>query len=102
MADSYSTGIDLIHELRLRRWARRNYVPADQRSDESWNPIVLDEMRLKDAELQKTSLHQPMTSSCVPLAPVMMDFHGVHQAHQEQIKPKLVDSTWEQGIRIYG
>ena len=34
---------------RLRRWARENYVPASQR-DMQWHPIVLDEMRRKDAE----------------------------------------------------
>jgi hypothetical protein len=47
--------LDLIEELRLRRWARENYVPADER-DASWHPIILDEMRRKDGETQETVL----------------------------------------------
>jgi hypothetical protein len=41
--------LDLIEELRLRRWARENYVPADER-DAAWHPIILDEMSRKDGE----------------------------------------------------
>lgn len=41
--------VDFIEELRLRRWARENYVSADDR-DETWHPVVLDEMRAKDSE----------------------------------------------------
>jgi hypothetical protein len=47
-----STGLaelDLIEELRLRRWARENYVPAGQR-DVSLHPVILDEMARKDRE----------------------------------------------------
>jgi len=41
--------LDLIEELRLRRWARQNYVPPRERST-GWHPVVLDEMRSKDGE----------------------------------------------------
>jgi hypothetical protein len=41
--------IDVIEELRLRRWAREHYVPDDQR-EMSWHPVVLDEMARKDLE----------------------------------------------------
>ena len=44
--------IDFIEELRLRRWARENYVPTVER-EESWHPVVLDEMRSKDEEGQE-------------------------------------------------
>lgn len=40
---------DFIEEIRLRRWARENYVPANER-DESWHPVVLEEMHAKDRE----------------------------------------------------
>lgn len=40
---------DFIEEIRLRRWARENYVIAEDR-DESWHPVVLDEMRIRDLE----------------------------------------------------
>lgn len=45
--------IDFIEELRLRRWARENYVPTDER-EESWHPVVLDEMRNKDQDGQES------------------------------------------------
>ena len=41
--------IDFIEELRLRRWARENYVPATQREG-NWHPVVIDEMSKKDRE----------------------------------------------------
>jgi hypothetical protein len=41
--------VDFIEELRLRRWARLNYVPAEQRQH-NWHPIVLEEMTRKDEE----------------------------------------------------
>lgn len=44
-----SDDVDLIEELRLRRWARENYVPVRER-DNSWHPIILDEMSRKDQE----------------------------------------------------
>ena len=45
-----SMQVDPIEELRLRRWAREIYVPADDR-DESWHPIILKEMCSRDAEI---------------------------------------------------
>ena len=41
--------LDFIEELRLRRWARENWVPIDKRSHK-WHPIVHDEMEKKDSE----------------------------------------------------
>jgi hypothetical protein len=47
--------IDLIEELRLRRWARENYVPSGER-DTAWHPIILDEMGRKDREASPAAL----------------------------------------------
>jgi len=47
--------VDFIEELRLRRWARENYVPTVQR-DRAWHPIVLDEMNRKDGESREAAL----------------------------------------------
>jgi hypothetical protein len=47
--------LDFIEELRLRRWARENYVPADERST-AWHPIILEEMRRKDGEVSEAVL----------------------------------------------
>ncbi len=41
--------VDAIEEMRLRIWARKNYAPASER-DESWHPVILDEMIRKDHE----------------------------------------------------
>ena len=35
--------LDAIAEMRLRTWARRNYVPVNGR-DSSWHRVILDEM----------------------------------------------------------
>ena len=43
--------VDVIEELRLRRWAREHYVPADERK-RSWHPIILEEMLRKDEEVE--------------------------------------------------
>lgn len=50
MATESLAQVDFIEELRLRRWARENYVPDTQR-DTSWHPIIIEEMRRKDQEL---------------------------------------------------
>jgi hypothetical protein len=49
MTSSVLADLDFIEELRLRRWARENFVPVEQRLP-SWHPIVLDEMLRKDDE----------------------------------------------------
>ncbi len=41
--------LDFIEELRLRRWARENYVPRNGRQM-TWHPIVHEEMEKKDLE----------------------------------------------------
>jgi hypothetical protein len=43
------TEVDFIEEIRLRRWARENYVPADER-DDAWHPVILEEMHAKEIE----------------------------------------------------
>jgi hypothetical protein len=42
--------LDFIEELRLRRWARENYVPLKQR-EKTWHPVVHEEMTKKESEL---------------------------------------------------
>jgi hypothetical protein len=41
--------LDVIEELRLRRWARENYVPGPNRQ-RNWHPVVHEEMEKKDHE----------------------------------------------------
>ena len=49
MQRSSLADVDFIEELKLRRWARENYVPASNRHH-GWHPIVLEEMSRKDQE----------------------------------------------------
>ncbi len=49
MVSSVVLEVDFIEELRLRRWARENYLPPDKRQD-GLHPIILEEMRRRDAE----------------------------------------------------
>jgi hypothetical protein len=51
MASAVMAEVDLIEELRLRRWARENYVPVESRS-RSWHPVILDEMARKDEDVE--------------------------------------------------
>jgi hypothetical protein len=50
MLSSIAAEVDLIEELRLRRWAREHYVPRNHR-EMSWHPVILDEMDKKDNEM---------------------------------------------------
>jgi len=49
MISSGLAELDFIEELRLRRWARENYVPSGRRQI-NWHPIVHQEMEKKDLE----------------------------------------------------
>ena len=49
MVSSGLVDLDFIEELRLRRWARENFVPVEQRLLK-WHPVILDEMVRKDLE----------------------------------------------------
>lgn len=64
MTDGVMAELDLIEELRLRRWARENYVPGGQR-EQSWHPVVHDEMARKDRETGSADLAPDYTWSKV-------------------------------------
>lgn len=50
-ASGFMADVDFIEELRLRRWARENFVPFEERS-RTWHPIILEEMLRKDEETE--------------------------------------------------
>lgn len=52
MTSSGLAELDFIEELRLRRWARENYVPPDSRNN-GWHPVVLEEMKKKDRDMSE-------------------------------------------------
>jgi hypothetical protein len=63
--------LDIVAELKLRQWARRNYVIPELRQDDDWHQIVIDEMRLRDQELARIAPLQTVVTSTgiVPLEP---------------------------------
>ncbi len=63
MLSSVGTEVDFIEELRLRRWAREHYVPNGER-EESWHPVVLDEMARKDRDLTANPTSQYEVVTC--------------------------------------
>ncbi len=52
MMSGVSAELDFIEELRLRRWARENYVPPEQRKA-TWHPVVHEEMEKKDRDMTR-------------------------------------------------
>ena len=78
--------IDLTEELRLRSWARMNYVIPEFR-DPAWHPVLLDEMRQQDHEFI-----EPEYPSCghglVPLQPT--EIRLLHPAHKGPNAPNLL------------
>jgi hypothetical protein len=47
--DANRPSVDVIEEMRLRTWARKNYIQESQR-DDLWHPVILDEMLRIDQE----------------------------------------------------
>ena len=88
--------VDLIKELRLRRWARSNYVPTEQRNY-TWNPVVLDEMLRKDQELRERACDRAIRSSYVPLPPTTITKR--HDSHPSNPEPNLL--RYAESFEIY-
>lgn len=61
--------VDMVRELRLRRWAREHYVPPARR-DESWHPIVLEEMQIRDKELSAPVITFSASAALSTVGPV--------------------------------
>jgi len=72
--------IDIIEELQLRRWAREHYVAPD--------PVVSDEMRLRDAEIIIDSRARDSVVAFVPLAPTVIQ--RLHEPHEQPGQPALL------------
>jgi hypothetical protein len=86
MSTTFYSNVDLIKELRLRRWARCHYVAQSERSD-SWHPIVLNEMSKRDLERDLETFRQPPSSAFVPLEPT--DFYVLHGPREFPEEPKV-------------
>ena len=61
MSEAETSKIDFVRELRLRQWARQHWVSYEDRRS-TWHPIVLDEMSIKDGELQRSLVSEPVSA----------------------------------------
>ena len=43
--------LDVIQEIRMRTWARQNYLPAQERGGDL-HPVAIDEMNRMDSETE--------------------------------------------------
>lgn len=95
--------VDIIRELRLRSWARENYVPAYARR-EGWHPIVLDEMERRDREPGRLILPETVPNAArSPYVPLLPTFHRLDQPHFEHQPPHLLGrAAVEVGLFIPG
>lgn len=73
--------IDLIEELKLRQWARRNYVEPSLR-DPSWHPIVHLEMEVRDLE-QRDSAPASLAAGLVPLEDRRIRIDAAHTSRAD-------------------
>jgi hypothetical protein len=55
MVSSVSAELDFIEELKLRRWARENYVPRHERRTD-WHPVIHEEMDKKDFDQETVTI----------------------------------------------
>ena len=69
--------LDVVTELRLRRWARERYVSREDRNP-TWNFVVLDEMERKDRELAGEDAVGRPSYQFVPLEPRRFRIEGAH------------------------
>ena len=60
MSEAETSMIDFVRELRLRQWARQHWVSHEARRS-TWHPIVLEEMSIKDGELQRSLVSEPVS-----------------------------------------
>lgn len=92
MPNLRSADMNLMKELRLRRWARENYVSAEERG-EGWHEVVMDEMLRKDAELLEQAVNRSVTLAYVPLMPD--NRHSLHEPHVGLVAPYIVVNSAE-------
>lgn len=95
MMGSSSRELDLVAELRLRQWARRNYVRVEQRRDSEWHPVVISEMRRIDWENSRAERVQEIVTSTgvVPLERSQHQATRIDEPHADISTPKMHFTT---------
>ena len=83
--------LDFVAELRLRQWARRNYVPPADRRDSDWHAVVLDEMRLIDRDRSPTPTIEGIVTSIgrTPIEPSRHEGIRADKPHSDVPAPRI-------------
>lgn len=91
MMNSDNRDIELIAELRLRQWARRNYVSAAERCDSDWHSVVVNEMRRIDRDLSLVEIPQTVVTSTgvAPLEPSQHQAIRIDEPHAAVPAPNI-------------
>jgi len=91
MTNNRSQELDLVAELRLRQWARRNYVPSAERCDDDWHTVVVDEMRRIDQDRGLLDAVQAIVTSegIQALEPSLHDGFRIDEPHAEVGAPRI-------------
>jgi hypothetical protein len=74
--------LDFVEELRVRQWARRNWVPLNLR-DLRWHAVILEEMSDRDRELMGVT---DTDARVVPLQQVTATLAGPHFLQSEPVR----------------
>lgn len=87
--------LDLVAELRLRQWARRNYVPVAERRDSDWHAVVISEMCRIDRNLNLIEVAPKvvMSTGLVPLEPSQHQAIRIDEPHAAVPAPKMQFTT---------
>jgi hypothetical protein len=92
--------MDMVKELRLRRWARENYVPVEERSPD-WDAVILDEMQIRDEDFASIIPRDEPGSKLVPLEPATFIFDTPHLGptsphflSKPEPRSSILDSEW--------
>lgn len=94
--------MDIVKELRLRRWARENYVLPDQRSNR-WDAVILNEMESMDRDIAEQKQNHEWLSAYAPvLAQGGIEQHRkVHQAHRDLVEPNFLNDTISEQSELF-
>ena len=91
MTTGYPDFVDPVQELRLRRWARLNFLAVHDRTPDL-HPIVLEEMARMDresVESERDTGNRNAASSYVPLAPMQL---RIDRPHREFSRDRRISS----------
>lgn len=95
--------MDIIKELRLRRWARENYVAPNERSDR-WDAVILNEMSVMDRDIADRQAEADLLSAYVPVreSAAHEQMRRIHRPHNGIPEPNFISGVPERSDLYIG